>query len=47
VDLKNPNWIVLVEIIGALTGISILKPDQIFRSVVEKRNSSNTNNVTL
>lgn len=47
VQLKNPDWIVLVEIIGALTGISILKPDQIFRSVIEKRNSSNTNNVTL
>jgi tRNA acetyltransferase TAN1 len=41
VDLKNPNWIVLVEIIGALTGVSILKPDQILRSVIEKRNSSN------
>ena len=47
VDLKNPNWIVLVEIIVALTGISILKPDRIFRSVIEKRNSSNSNNVTM
>jgi tRNA acetyltransferase TAN1 len=47
VNLKNPNWIVLVEIIGALTGISILKPDQIFRSVIEKRNSSNSYNATM
>jgi tRNA acetyltransferase TAN1 len=41
VQLKNPDWIVLVEIIGAFTGVSILRPDQIFRSVIEKRNSSN------
>jgi tRNA acetyltransferase TAN1 len=46
VQLKNPDWIVLVEIIGAFAGVSILKPDQIFRSVIEKRNSSSnhTNN---
>jgi tRNA acetyltransferase TAN1 len=41
VKLKNPDWIVLVEIIGAFAGVSILRPDQIFRSVIEKRNSSN------
>ena len=40
VDLRNPDWIVLIEIIGALTGISILKPNQIFSSVIEKRNNS-------
>jgi tRNA acetyltransferase TAN1 len=44
VQLKNPDWIVLVEIIGAFTGVSILRPDQIFRSVIEKRNSSNRSN---
>jgi tRNA acetyltransferase TAN1 len=44
VQLKNPDWIVLVEIIGAFAGVSILRPDQIFRSVVEKRNSSNRTN---
>ena len=43
VNLKNPDWIVLVEIIGAFTGISVLKPDQIFSSVIEKRYSSNSN----
>ena len=47
VNLKSPNWIVLVEIVGALTGISILKPDQIFRSVIEKRNSSNSYNAKM
>ena len=29
VDLRNPDWIVLVEVIGAYTGISVLKPGQI------------------
>jgi len=29
VDLKNPDWIILIEIIGAYTGISVLKPSQI------------------
>jgi tRNA acetyltransferase TAN1 len=40
VDLKNPDWIVLIEIIGAFTGISVLKSNQIFSSVIEKRNNS-------
>ena len=39
VDLKNPDWIVLVEVVGGQTGISVIKPNQIFRSVVEKRNN--------
>ena len=37
VDLENPVWIVLVEIIGNQTGLSVLKPDQMFSSVIEKR----------
>jgi tRNA acetyltransferase TAN1 len=44
VQLKNPDWIVLVEILGAFAGVSILRSDQIFRSVIEKRNSSNRTN---
>ena len=40
VNLKNPDWIILIEIIGALTGISVLKPDQIFSSMIEKRRNS-------
>jgi tRNA acetyltransferase TAN1 len=43
VDLKDPDWIVLIEIIGALTGVSVLKPDQIFRLLIEKRNSTISN----
>jgi tRNA acetyltransferase TAN1 len=40
VNLKNPDWVVLVEVVGGQTGISVIKPDQIFRSVVEKRNNN-------
>ena len=40
VDLDNPDWVILVEIVGGLAGISVLKPNQIFSSVVEKRNSA-------
>jgi tRNA acetyltransferase TAN1 len=40
VDLENPDWVVLVEIVGGWAGISVLKPNQIFSSVVEKRNST-------
>lgn len=37
VDLENPGWVILVQILGGLTGLSVLRPDQIFSSVVEKR----------
>ena len=37
VDLENPGWVILVQILGGLTGLSILWPNQIFSSVVEKR----------
>ena len=37
VDLEKPDWIVLVEIIGKFAGISVIRPDQIFSSVIEKR----------
>jgi tRNA acetyltransferase TAN1 len=37
VDLKNPCWVLLVQILGGLTGISVLRPNQIFSSVIEKR----------
>ena len=29
VDLENPDWVVLVEVLGAVAGISVLKPSQI------------------
>ena len=37
VNLKKPDWIILVEIVGGLTGISVLRANQIFSSIVEKR----------
>lgn len=37
VDLKNPRWIVLVQIIGGMTALAVIRPDQIFSSVIEKR----------
>lgn len=37
VDLTNPDWIFLVEIIGKYAGISILPADAIFSSMIEKR----------
>jgi tRNA acetyltransferase TAN1 len=39
VSLENPKWIILVEIIGNNTGISVLKETDIFSSVMEKRKS--------
>ncbi|MCS7132421.1 MAG: THUMP domain-containing protein [Nitrososphaeria archaeon] len=29
VNLKNPDWVILIEVVGALTGISVIKPDQV------------------
>jgi tRNA acetyltransferase TAN1 len=37
VDLKSPCWVVLVETIGGIAGVSILAHDNIFSSVIEKR----------
>jgi tRNA acetyltransferase TAN1 len=37
VNLENPDWVILVQVLGGLTGVSVLRPDQIFSSVVEKR----------
>ena len=37
VDLDKPDWIVLVEIVGQLTGVSVIRPSQLFSSVIEKR----------
>lgn len=39
VSLENHNWIILIEIIGNKTGISVLKEIDIFSSVMEKRKS--------
>jgi tRNA acetyltransferase TAN1 len=37
VDLENPGWVILVQVLGGRTGVSVLRPNQIFSSVVEKR----------
>ena len=37
VDLEDPDWVVLVEIVASKTGISIIQPEQTFSSVIEKR----------
>lgn len=36
VDLSNPDKIILVEVVGGLTGISIIKPKQILAVTKEK-----------
>ncbi|HKU48316.1 MAG TPA: THUMP domain-containing protein [Nitrososphaera sp.] len=37
VNLENPDWLILVQILGAKSGVSVLRPEQLFSSVVEKR----------
>jgi tRNA acetyltransferase TAN1 len=37
VDLENPDWIVMVQILGSQAGVAVLRPDEIFSSVIEKR----------
>lgn len=37
VDLTGPNWIILIEVIGKYSGISVIKNDVIFSSMIEKR----------
>lgn len=36
VNLSDPNWIILIQIVNRLVGISILRSNQIFSSVKEK-----------
>jgi tRNA acetyltransferase TAN1 len=36
VDLNNPNKILLIEVIGGLTGISVIKPEDIISTMKEK-----------
>ena len=35
-DLENPDQILLVEVLGALTGLSLLKPTDVLAVVKEK-----------
>jgi len=36
VDLENPDKIVLIEIVGKFTGVSVMKPDDLFSVMKEK-----------
>ena len=36
VNLGDPNWIILIQIVNRVAGISILRPNQIFSSIKEK-----------
>jgi tRNA acetyltransferase TAN1 len=36
-NLTNPTWILLVEIIGKYSGISVIRADMMFSSMTEKR----------
>ena len=36
VDLKTPDWILQIEVLGRLTGISLLKPKDVLSVVKEK-----------
>jgi tRNA acetyltransferase TAN1 len=38
VSLDDPHWIIMIQIIGNFTGISVIKQNQIFNSTLEKRN---------
>ncbi len=38
VDLTNPDWVLVIEILGKYAGISLVKHDSIFSSMIEKRN---------
>jgi tRNA acetyltransferase TAN1 len=37
VDLTNPDWILLIEVIGKYTGLSAIKNGVLFSSMIEKR----------
>ncbi|HDJ04405.1 RNA methyltransferase [Candidatus Bathyarchaeota archaeon] len=37
VDLQNPDKVILIEVLGGLTGISVIKPDDILSVVKERR----------
>ncbi len=37
VDLDNPDWIVLIEIVGSMTGVSVIKPEAILSTTKFRR----------
>jgi len=43
VNLENPNWVVLIEVIGNKTGVSVIKPSQIISVAKAKRGNNQKN----
>ncbi len=37
VDLTNPDWILLIEVVGRYTGLSMIKNGVLFSSMIERR----------
>jgi len=37
VDLENPDWVVLIEIIGKYAGVSVIRPSDILHALKERR----------
>lgn len=37
VDLENPDWVILVEVVGVMAGVSVVRPPQILSIVKAKR----------
>jgi tRNA acetyltransferase TAN1 len=37
VDLDNPDWVVLIEIVGSVTGVSVIKPEAILSTTKFRR----------
>ena len=37
VDLDHPSWVLLIEILGKYSGVSVLKSNVLFSSMIEKR----------
>lgn len=37
VDLDNPDWVVLIEIVGSMTGVSVVKPEAILSTTKFRR----------
>ena len=40
VSLDRPDWIILIEIIGSISGVSVLRPNLVFSSIIEKRRNA-------
>jgi tRNA acetyltransferase TAN1 len=44
VDLENPDWIILLEIVGGTTGISLVKPEMVLNVQKAKYQLSKSRN---